>query len=500
MLKVVKSSVKDTVIYSLGTFATKLSGFILVPLYTNTQYLTNKEYGVLNLVEVNLQVFISVFGLGICYAYERWYWDSEFINKRKSLFFTIIFFTSITSLTLVGLLSSFSSSLSQILFKGNTFSTLFTLMLVNAAFEIIAQTPNSLIRLSEKPALFTSANITKLIVSVGLTVLFTVKFKWGLEGIYYAQIIGIVVYFIVLSKFIYKNLEYKFEWRELINMIQFRFPFLLPIVALNLFNFNDRYILANVLGTEEVGVYSLGAKLANTIKVFIITAIWMALTPTIYKMMNDPNNKRFYSKIMTYLSFVVIFFVMTFSFFSKELVELFATEKSYERAQQIIPLISLGIFFGMLKDVSLIGLNISKRTFPILIGTITSLTVSILFNFLLIPNYGIIGASLVNLFSQIIFFIIILSYAQKYYHIPYELKKIGLIITVFLLLFLVSISTNSFTIWARISIKAGLLFLFPIILYWLDFFEEIEIARLKSMWVKWRDPLNWKENLKKINW
>lgn len=500
MLKVVKSSVKDTVIYSMGTFATKLSGFILVPLYTNTQYLTNKEYGVLNLVEVNLQVFISVFGLGICYAYERWYWDNEFINKRKSLFFTIIFFTTIASFLLVSILSIFSPSISHLLFKGTTFSTLFKLMLVNAAFEIVAQTPNSLIRLAEKPLLFTTANVLKLIVSVALTVLFTVRFSWGLEGIYYAQIIGIVVYFIVLSKFIYRNLELKFEWPELRKMIQFRFPFLLPIIALNLFNFNDRYILANAMGTEEVGVYSLGAKLANTIKVFVITAIWMALTPTIYKMMNEPNNKRFYSKIMTYLSFVVIFFVMTFSFFSKELVELFATEKSYERAQQIIPIISLGIFFGMLKDVSLIGLNISKKTFPILIGTGTSLLVSVLFNFLLIPSYGIIGASLVNLFSQIIFFIIILGYAQKYYHIPYELKKISLIIIVFLVLFLASISINSYTIWVRVFIKTGLIFMFPIALYWLNFFEEIEITRLKGMWIKWRDPLNWKDNLKKINW
>src|SRR5687767_8530643 len=116
MLKILKSSVRDTFIYSIGTFSTKLAGFVLVPIYTNSKYLSETDYGVLNLVEANLQFMISVFGLGLCYAYERWYWDKDYIDKRKSIFFTILVVTIGISALLVASLFPMAGFFSNLLF------------------------------------------------------------------------------------------------------------------------------------------------------------------------------------------------------------------------------------------------------------------------------------------------------------------------------------------------------------------------------------------------
>lgn len=499
MLKILKSSVRDTAIYSIGTFASRLAGFILVPIYTNTDYLREEDYGVLNLIEANLQVIISVFGLGLSYAYERWYWDKEHINKRRPIFFSVVVVTVVIVLLLICSLFPFSHAFAEMLFEHASYSDIFQLMIINAGLEIIAQTPNSLIRLSERPGLYTIANMGKLLISILFTVLFVVQLRMGLHGVYYAQLLGIAGYFLILSKFIYDHLEARFEWKAVTEMIRFRFPFLLPIIAWNVINFNDRFVLSSTTGLVDAGIYSLGAKLANTIKVFLLTAIWLALMPTIYKMMNDPQNKRFYSKVMTYLSFTIILFVMFFSFFSKELVSVFSTEKIYEEAHRVVPVISMAIFFGMLKEVSLIGLTITKKTKPIAIITIFISIFNLGLNIWLIPVYGMMAAAFSTLISQFLFFVIVYATAQKQYRIPYELWKVTLLTTLSIILFGVTSFFDPLNFWIRILMKFLLICSFPFLLYLFGFYEEVELRNIKGFWLKWRNPLEWKRNLKSLN-
>jgi O-antigen/teichoic acid export membrane protein len=499
MFKILKSSVRDTFIYSIGTFASKLAGFILVPLYTNKDYLSEVDYGVLNLLEANLQFTISVFGLGLCYAYERWYWDKDHLDKRNSIFFSILLVTACLSILLVIGLSPFAGFFSDILFKSPNHAFVLQLMLLTAGLEIISQTPNSLIRLKERPTLFSIANVMKLTVSIIFTVIFTTQFHLGLEGVYYAQIIGLLVYFTILSKFLLTHITFRFEGKAVVDMIRFRFPFLLPIIALNIFSFNDRFVISNLYGVVDAGIYSLGAKLANTIKTFVITAIWLALTPTIYKMMNDPSHKRFYSKVMTYLGFTIIILVMFFSFFSKELVSLFATEQIYIAAYQVIPLTSLGIFFGLLKDVSLIGLNITKKTRSIAFTTILVSAINLLLNMVLVKYLGMMGAAVAGLVAQLLFFLIVYRIAQRHYNIPYEIKKIVLMILLSIGLYGLSCLSNSLPWWIKFPCKLLLIASFPFLLYCFGFYEAVELKRIKGFWDKWKNPLSWKKNLMSLN-
>ena len=50
----------------------------------------------------------------------------------------------------------------------------------------------------------------------------------------------------------------------------------------------------------------------------------------------------------------------------------------------------------------------------------------------------------------------------------------------------------------RLVLKLAIIFSFPIILYLFNFYEKIELDRLRGAWRKWRNPAKWKENLKKM--
>jgi O-antigen/teichoic acid export membrane protein len=260
-------------------------------------------------------------------------------------------------------------------------------------------------------------------------------------------------------------------------------------------NIADRYMLRYFDHLSDVGIYSLGYKIANTIYVVVVMSINLAITPMLYKIMDDPNNKRVYSKVMTYVALGVMFCVIGISFFGREIIKVMAQNPEYWNSYKVIPFISLGIYFGMLRDISAIGLNITKKTKIISIIVVTISIVNILSNALLIPILQTIGAALSSLISQLLFFLLMYIFAQKHYFIPYEWKKILLISMLGSVIILCGSITQNAQLSVRLTTKVLLLILFPIILYYFNFYEHVELQRLHSAWMKWNNPLHWKRNV-----
>ncbi|MFP4403944.1 MAG: hypothetical protein ACLFPJ_06335, partial [Candidatus Woesearchaeota archaeon] len=86
-------------------------------------------------------------------------------------------------------------------------------------------------------------------------------------------------------------------------------------------------------------------------------------------------------------------------------------------------------------------------------------------------------------------------YSQKLYPVNYEIGKILKMISlvmVFIGLFYLINDLSFFFV-----IKIFLLISFPIILYFLNFYEKVELDRLEGAWHKWKNPQKWKSNIKK---
>ena len=93
MFKDIKQVMKDSVLYGIGNVAVKLVGFILIPLYTDAEYFSTADYGLMGLLEVTSQILIAVMGLSLYSGLIRWYWDAEYRDKQKTIFFTTLLFT-----------------------------------------------------------------------------------------------------------------------------------------------------------------------------------------------------------------------------------------------------------------------------------------------------------------------------------------------------------------------------------------------------------------------
>jgi O-antigen/teichoic acid export membrane protein len=491
LLNNLKSTVKNSIIYSLGNITTKIIGLVLLPIYT--KHLTVTDYGILGIVEITSQLLIAVFGLSLYRAFNRWYWDKEFKNKQRSIFFTSLVFLFFIAILMFICFYSISEKLSFLLFDSVEYKYLFNLMMISAGLQIVVMMISALMRIQVKSALYTFTNVIKLIITLLITIYFIAYLKKNVEGIYEAQIIGFTIYILILAKYVLSNIKIKFELKILKGMLAFSFPLMLASISGVLLTIADRYCLRFLDNLSTVGSYSLGYKISNTIKIFVIRSGQMAISPVIYKLMDAPNNKRFYAKIMTYFTFVVMICVIGMSLFGKEVIKFLVKNHDFWDAYKIIPIISFSLLFGMLKDTAMIGINILKKT-QILASVIIIMSVfNVVLNIILIPYLHSMGAAIATLITQFVFFIVIYKYSQKFYYIPFEINKIVKMILVGTILIVLSLFVKESSLLIRILIKLILIIAFPIILYFMNFYEDIELLRIKQSWQKWRNPRKWKK-------
>jgi O-antigen/teichoic acid export membrane protein len=478
MLPLLKSTAKSSLIYSLGNISTKVAGFLLIPLYT--KYLPLADYGVLGLMEVISLAITAIFSLSLYSGFARLYYDKEFIGKQNSIFFTSVTALLSICLLLVIFLKPFSNHLSDILFKQD-YSSLFNYMIVVSAFLILTSMPSILLRLQEKPFLFISTNIVRLILTLFFTFVFMVHYKHGLKGIYEAQLIANIIYLICLLPFMIRNFEYKFEFRALKQMLSFSLPLVLGSISVIIISFTDKYLLNVMKSLSDSGLYSFSFKISNTIYYLIVDSVNLALAPIFYKIMYDKNSQRFYSKIVTYLSFMVLVCIMALSFFGKELIELISSNKAYYIAYKVMPVLTFAALFMLLKDAMIRALNIVKKSRIISIVIFCVSFANILLNFALIPVLMTTGASLAYFLTQVLAFVMLYFFAQKAYPIPYELKKIAIMFILAVFLTAGAFMLNHLPILPAIALKLLLLGSFPIILYFFNFYEKIELQRMREI-------------------
>ena len=491
MLDSIKSTLKNTAIYSIGNLSVKLVGIVLLPFYTNPHYLTIDAYGALGLFEAINQILVIVLGMGLYNSLVRWYYDVEDKREQKELVFSIWIGTAAAAIPITILFILFDKPLTLLTFGNAKYTYEFTLLLISTALQVIGMIPMTLMRMQEKAGLYTTSNIIRLGTMLTATLILLIYFKRGLAGIIEAQIIGHIAYFIVITPYSLKNIAFRFRTSFFKPLLDYGIPIMLAALASVALSTVDRFIINGFFGLEQVSLYSLGVKVANVIKVFIIGSVSLALSPMIFKKMNDPDNKRFYSKAMTYYGFGIMICILFLSLFAQEAIKVLATSTYYWKAFGIIPVIAFSFYFAALRDVAVTGIHLTKRT-RILTGiTVSTAIVNLILNFALIPWLKSMGAAIALSVSQLFFFLASYYFSQRQYHVPYEVSKLVKMFFVGVVLFIVGYFCSGLHLWLRLTLKLLIIATFPLLLYFLNFYEQIELQRIREIWKRWRNPKRW---------
>ncbi len=479
MLKSIKATVKHSLIYGLGNFSSKLIGIILLPLFTSL--LTPAEYGILSIIEVSSQILMVVFSLNIHNAMLRWAAVEEDEEEEKSIIFTAFFGLILFGVFVSAAFIPFSRYFSVLFFNNLKFSDYFTILFLTSSFGILNFLPLTLFRLKEKSIRFSVLSTVRFTIVLLLDIYFLVYLKMGVKGIILSQLIGQIVLLIISLPFILKNISFKINFGLLVEMIRFGLPLVFSSLAGLALTLGDRYVIKFMKGDESVGIYSLGFKIAGIINVFIVQAFHLSYVPIAFKKLTEEGNKRFYSKTLTYYVFILVISALFISSFGRGIVHIMARDKNYWASFYVVPILSFMFVFKGIQYIFSLSFQFAKKnSYNVLVVTISAV-LNLILNIILVKYFDFIGAAIATIIAFIVMTVLTYYFSQKLFPIKFELLKLAKMISLGIFLFLISLTIVNLNFWLNLLIKVILLGSFPLILYYWNFFEPIEIRTIKNI-------------------
>ena len=191
---------------------------------------------------------------------------------------------------------------------------------------------------------------------------------------------------------------------------------------------SDRYLLGIYKGHAEVGYYVLGYKVAQIMQI-ALAAFSMGWAPLRYKIHERADAPQVYRQITSYYVLAAALLTVGISVFAREIVGVIAPA-SYGSAASIVPLIAAGYALNGLYLMMVTGMGIAKKTLPMAWVVTGAAVANVGINVVAIPIWGMRAAAVTTVLANMIIVAGGYYYSQRVYPIPYEWRRIGLVVAI----------------------------------------------------------------------
>jgi O-antigen/teichoic acid export membrane protein len=245
--------------------------------------------------------------------------------------------------------------------------------------------------------------------------------------IFVANIIASLLTFVVLSPD-YFSLKWNFNFGLWKRMMKYGLPIMVAGIAFAINEQFDKILLGKLLPANiadaQVGVYSACYKL-GLFMVLFRTAYTLGIEPFFFSHASNENAPQTYATITKYFVIFGSFILLTVIVFADIFKQLMIRDSSYWEAMKVVPLIILANFFlGIYTNLSVWYKLIDKTHIGAYIS-IVGAVVTLALNFLLIPFMSYYGSAIATIAAYGTMMLISYILGNKYYPIPYDIKKIS---------------------------------------------------------------------------
>ncbi len=480
MLSKIKQTIKHTSIFALGKVSSKLIGFILLPIYTKE--ISVSDYGILGILEIIDLLGSSVLSIGMPQALLRWYSLADQEIDRKRIAFTNFIFLTFIFLTATIAISFIKSPLSDLLFNDPKYGIFIFYVLISVTFSNLASVPQTILRIEEKSVLYTSTLISQFTISLILNIYFVAIKKLGVEGILIANILSNSALFMILFPYLTRKIKPQLDLKKLKEMIAFSYPFIFIAFATTVLSIGDRYILTKLSSLTQTGIYSLGFKISNVLKIFVVESFILGLPIIAWQVVKENTQPKIYlSKIFTYLAFVLLWFGLAITIYSKGIIHVFALNKDYWDAYRVVPYLILGVVFLGLQQHLFFILQIPKKTKQISIIVGIAAVSNVIINLILIPHFQMMGAAYTTVISYFLATLLAYFTVRKYYPVKFEGRRLAILFGVAFLFYFISTLIGQIQGISSIVLKGVLLISFPFTLFFFNFYDVEELNKIREL-------------------
>ena len=428
--------------------------FLLNPLYIH--YIDKEAFSVFS----SLYSWIALVNVMLTFGFETSFFrfSTEKENEKKSFDTSFWFIFGLAAVFLISILI-FSAPLSVILdyAKNPEFLRWFAMI---AFLDAICVIPFAWLRFHNMPIKYSVIRVASILVqTISVIALFifvptSTSKKLGLDGQvsypFISNLLGSLATFVLLLPIILK-VKFRFSKELFSRMIKYSWPIMIAGLAFQVNENYDKITQYYNISKADAGAYGGCYKLAVLMTLFV-TAYRMGIEPYFFKQMNNENAKNNYAKVTEYFSFFASIVAMGIIANISWLKVIFITDHSYWTAMDIVPIIVIAnLCFGIYYNLST-WYKVTDRTH---FGTLISwfgAGVTIVLHFLFLQKYGFMVSAWVTFIAY--FLMMVLSYflGQKYYPIPYRIKKISFFLILLMIFSLISVYIFKYNFWLSNSL------------------------------------------------
>ena len=453
-----KSLTKSVAWYSLGNIFIRSLSFILLPLYSNL--IPTKEFGNYALL-LSIYAIASVFyQFGMHGAFNKYFIAARSDKRRIMVFSTILNFVILSGIILTVLFFIFAYQVSIMIFGDTNFVYLLKLIFAALFIETLTFYILFLLKTKEESKKAVTYSAIGAIFNLVLNILFVYFLKLSVSGIILAQLISSSILLILLIGTIKDDYIFKIDKDLLKGLLKFSYPLAIAGLFSSAVDVADRFILNDLLGREQVGIYSFAYRIALVMNVFVIS-FRSAWSPHSLNLFYSKDYKASFGKTLSRLVAVSCILLLAVSLFAGYLFEIrifdFAFfNSSYKPGIIILPLVIIGYIFSGISSFYSVYPYIANKSYHFLISDFIALGTNIILNFILIPQLGLLGAAFATsigfLFGATYLFFI----SREQIKIDYQTKNLTIIIMSALLFLLIGLNVKN--IYVDIAMVGAYLF------------------------------------------
>lgn len=504
MFRQIKRLGAETAVYGLGTVAGRLLNFLLVPFYTNV--LAPAEYGVVAYLYSLIAFANVIYWYGMEAAYFRFApadggegrdappgsgppgGAGPGSDRATAVFSTPFLAMLATSALLSGAMFLARGAAAGMIDLPAERSALVGWTAGILFFDAVAVVPFAFLRQAHRAKAFAWIRFLSVLCNVALNAVLLVGFGMGVEGIFVSGFISSALTVALLLPAILAGIRPAFDRGLLREMLRFSLPTVPAGLALMALQVVDRPILRALTDDATVGIYQANYRLG----IFMMIAVSVydyAWRPFFFSHAADPEAKRIFSRVMTYLVLGLAWLFLAFVLFVPEVARLEVAGRHFIHPRYwgglgIVPVVMLGyVFLGVSTNLSA-GIYIEKKTRYLPFVNAAGALANIGLNYLLIPRFGFAGAAWATLLAYAGMAAVFYAVTRRVYPVGYEWKRLSKIAGAAAGLLLFHALLPDAGAVTGLVVKLLLLVAFPLVLYYTGTFGRDELEGLRRLVTK----------------
>jgi len=482
---------KHSMVYLIGRALSHAVGFFMIPIYTRC--IAPANYGAMELIEILAGAIAMIICMEVADVMSLFYFDERVQEKQNEVVSTVIIGFGLIAVPIVLLFLVLSGLISRLILEEPQFRYYIQVAIVTVWFGMLCEIGYTYLRILYKAKLFVTITILQLVIALSLNIYFVVFLRLDILGIFYSTLITQGLTGLVLSGAILRSVGTTVSLPVLRKLIRFGLPLVPSRIGVMLGFMSNRFFLRWCASSDpsvalaQVGLFSLGHKfgvMINRLYNVPFNSFWGPRRLEL-SLQDNPGNRETVARICTYSTMCSIYLALMLSSGIESLIKIIADPR-YMGAYMVVPFVALGYVALGLETHFSTGILCRRKTIWSTYIGLLSLCVILLWNYIFISRYGLLGAATSNLAGFTIRIILIYIISQRLFPIPFELGRLTTLFVTAFALYCISQTIRFSSVYLTFFVQIGFVSLFPFVLLVIKFYRSGELEFMRKVFSKFK--------------